>query len=283
MIVSKIYGGLAGQMLQYALGRALSLKYKTKLCLDISWFDINIEDQGGTPRSFGLHKFNTKYKIYKRNSFVKLGKLVGIMPRLQTKTENGFAYNIETESWPDNIIIDGYWFSYRYFDHIFDVLVEDFYPKKIDLQNTEMLQKIKSNSQSVALHIRRGDYVSNTNANKFHGVMGMDYYNAALSKVNEYLNNPHFFIFTDDFNWVKQNFNSLDNKTYVDFNGDANNHMDIYLMSQCKHNIIANSGFSWWGAYLNQNHKKIVIAPASWFQNNSYNTSDLKPGNWLSI
>lgn len=184
---------------------------------------------------------------------------------------------------PDNAILDGYWFSYKYFDHIRDVLRKDFTPRQIDERNQALLTQIKNTENPVAVHIRRGDYVSNPNANKFHGVLSLDYYRQAVRLITDKVPNAQFYVFSDDASWVKEHFTFLENPVFVDFNGDANNHMDIFLMSNCKHNIIANSGFSWWGAYLNDHKNKTVIAPRAWFVSKELDAKDVKPESWLSI
>jgi hypothetical protein len=139
------------------------------------------------------------------------------------------------------------------------------------------------NSNSVSLHIRRGDYLSDKNAKEFHGTLPLDYYYKAMAQLNLLYKDLKVFIFSDDMDWVKANLKLTNECVYVDFNTGENSVFDMYLMSQCKHNIIANSSFSWWGAWLNQNSSKIVIAPQLWFADKSLNTKDLIPNSWLKM
>ena len=135
---------------------------------------------------------------------------------------------------------------------------------------------------SVSLHIRRGDYVSNLEANKTHGFIGIEYYNKAISFIHEQILQPHFFVFSDDIAWARENLGLIINVVFINHNQGRSSFEDMRLMSLCKYNIIANSSFSWWGAWLNTAPDKIVITPKQWFANGQ-DTSDLMPENWLKM
>jgi hypothetical protein len=124
--------------------------------------------------------------------------------------------------------------------------------------------------------------VANKNANAHHGTCTLDYYHEAIKIMKEKIKNPYFFIFSDDIPWVKENL-KIDGDAFFITGKKIKDHEEMFLMSRCKHNIIANSSFSWWGAWLNNNPEKIVIAPKRWFNNEKINTSDLVPDNWLRI
>jgi hypothetical protein len=111
----------------------------------------------------------------------------------------------------------------------------------------------------------------------------LSYYHSAIKTITEQVENPHFFIFSDDLDWVKDNLDFIDNKTFIELDENTPDHEEMFLMSQCKHNIIANSSFSWWGAWLNQNMDKIVIAPKKWFNDTTKDTSDLIPNTWVRL
>ncbi len=143
----------------------------------------------------------------------------------------------------------------------------------------EMIQSFKS----VSLHIRRGDYVSNKVTNQVHGVCDLNYYSHAISYIAERISNTHLFVFSDDPEWAKGNLKTEIPTFFVDNNRADKDYEDLKLMRQCKHNIIANSSFSWWGAWLNQNAGKIVIAPKKWFNDKSINTKDLIPEKWIRL
>ena len=136
---------------------------------------------------------------------------------------------------------------------------------------------------AVSLHIRRGDYVSNPVTNNYHGTCSLAYYKKAVLLLKEKIENPSFFIFSDDLLWARENLDFINDMTFIDLDKSIPDHEEMHLMSQCKHNIIANSSFSWWGAWLNENSDKIVIAPKKWFSDNTINTEDLIPAKWMRI
>ena len=140
-----------------------------------------------------------------------------------------------------------------------------------------------SSSTPVSIHIRRGDYVNDSHTNSVHGTCGLDYYQNAMKLISGRVDKPTFFCFSDDIEWAKNKLHAQYPIIYVDHNGLDNASEDMRLMSQCKHNIIANSSFSWWGAWLNSNPDKIVIAPTKWFQKEDYDTRDLIPAGWIRL
>lgn len=149
-----------------------------------------------------------------------------------------------------------------------------------------MLNKINE-TESISLHVRRGDYVSNLKASSEHGVCSIDYYKKAIEHIKSKIKdkkNICFFLFSDDPIWVKDNMTFINDEIVViDFNNEEKSHEDMRLMSACKHNIIANSSFSWWGAWLNNNQEKIVVAPEKWFKVDNYDTRDLYPANFIKL
>jgi len=136
--------------------------------------------------------------------------------------------------------------------------------------------------ESVSVHIRRGDYISNPITNQYHGSLDIGYYQNALKIMLKKINNPHFFVFSDDYEWAERNIKSDSPITYIKHNS-AKNYEDLRLMSMCKHHIIANSSFSWWGAWLASNKNKMVIGPQKWFLGKKYNDADRMPENWIRI
>ena len=135
----------------------------------------------------------------------------------------------------------------------------------------------------MSLHVRRTDYVQNALTNKIHGVCDQDYYASCVRYIGDQVSNPHFFIFSDEPQWAKDNLMFDFPMTVVDCNDASRNYEDLRLMSTCKHNIIANSSFSWWGAWLNSNPNKIICAPKQWFTDSTRNTKDLIPSNWIRL
>lgn len=284
MIAIKLMGGLGNQMFQYAFGRKISLDKNTKLALDLTFF--NNQAEVDTPRHYELdcYKINPKlitkqipdskpllYPLIKRNYF------------LHRYLEKAFPFNEEALGQPDETLFQGYWQTEKYFLNIRDVLLNDFslaYP--LSDENRAIEDSIKMQT-SVSLHVRRGDYVSNANANEFHGLKGIDYYIQAVKEIKEKIGTSFkLYIFSDDMTWCKENLSTIyEDIVYVD--GDRPGYVDMWLMRQCNHNIIANSSFSWWAAWLNDNNSKVVVAPLTWFDNQSVDTSDIIPSAWIRI
>ena len=136
---------------------------------------------------------------------------------------------------------------------------------------------------SVSIHVRRGDYLTNPVTFQTHGLCDIDYYKKAIDEILDLVDKPHFFIFSDDQSWAKSNIIFGAPTDYVMHNNSLKNYEDLRLMSYCRHHIIANSSFSWWGAWLGNNPEKIVIAPKKWFNDPKIDTTDLIPDTWLRL
>ncbi len=295
MTIIRLSSGLGNQLFQYALGRNLAIKNNTNLKLYFS----SRED---TARHYALDVFNIAGQnivkkdwrdiglpdMEKRNFFSKLSRLI-IRWREQKKTINdrkiilepsfNFCPNILKAK--DNCYLSGNWQSEKYFIESEDIIRKDLTLKN-ELSNLskQWIGKIES-CASVSLHIRRGDYVSNPKTNQFHGTCDLAYYQRAISAIAKKINNPEFFIFSDDIEWAKNNL-KIDYPIYFVSDKNIPDYEELIIMSKCKHNIIANSSFSWWGAWLNNNPEKIVIAPQKWF-NAPTDTSDLIPEKWIRL
>jgi hypothetical protein len=265
-----INGGLGNQMFQYAFGYAVSQKNNTDLNLDISGFNaydlrdygLELYDIKEGPKS----KFETRYKFFldriNNGDTTFLGKIARRLSRLllgltksyhQEKIEFVFdkdVFNAKTDTY-----FSGYWQSENYFKDYRDDLLEIFKLKMLH-SKTKIYQKKIIENKSVSLHVRRGDYLA------LNQVQDMEYYYKAVSLFES--KTTHFFIFSDDLEWVKNNFDFISQKTFVELEKHTPDHEEMYLMSLCEHNIIANSSFSWWSAWLNKNDKKIVVAPEEW-------------------
>jgi hypothetical protein len=150
------------------------------------------------------------------------------------------------------------------------------------IEKNQLIAQEIGQSNAISLHVRRGDYVHNSNTLATHGLCSLDYYQTAINYITERVAQPNFFIFSDDITWVKDNLKVDFKCRFVDHNHGTESYNDMRLMSLCQHHIIANSSFSWWAAWLNPNHKKIVIAPRQWFVNDN-NVSDLFPQNWVKL
>jgi Glycosyl transferase family 11 len=178
--------------------------------------------------------------------------------------------------------LDGYWQSEKYFIDCSKLIRKDFtFKNELDSYNLKLKSKIDK-TNSVSIHIRRGDYVNNLNTNATHGLCSIDYYIKAVNYITERIESPYFFVFSDDIEWAKKNIMLNFPCQFISHNIGSKSYLDMQLMSLCKHNVIANSSFSWWGAWLNSNDNKIVIAPRKWFAVNT-DICDLIPSNWISL
>lgn len=292
MIVSRITDGLGNQMFQYALGRSLSVNRGEKLFIDTSWYsDI---EQRFTQRNYCLDSFNIKAKIIDKNfvlEFTNPKLTIGIrslyyrlqdfLPYYKKKIvkEQAFCFDPLIFNCSSNVYLNGFWQSYKYFEGIREVLVEDFRLKNPSESFLQWETKIKK-SISVSIHIRRGDYC-NRAQNPEHALLNMDYYSSAINYCFNSLGSDFvFYVFSDDLEWAKQHFSEA-NFCFV--SGIIAPEEELILMSTCSHNIIANSTFSWWGAWLNSNPDKVVVAPQRWFENIEKNPFDLLPQSWVKI
>lgn len=292
MLISNIIGGLGNQMFQYAAARALSLKLGLPLKLDTRDFSGYKLHQG-----FELNRlFNCNAEIATNNDLaktigwhrVKLAQRFLRKPQLKKIRHENYVVEPHFNYWSgikqlrDNVYLDGYWQSEQYFIEFADNIRTEFtFKLPLSDKNIEISNLI-SQVNAVSLHVRRGDYVSSPKTSATHGLCSLDYYRAAIEYVSAYVSHPYFFIFSDDMTWVKDNLDIGPSAFFIDHNTNQESYNDMRLMSACKHNIIANSSFSWWGAWLNQNAEKIVIAPKQWFSK-STDTSDLIPAAWVRL
>ena len=292
MIVVKLMGGLGNQMFQYAAAKALAEHHRVPLKVDLSFLNDRSAKENFTFREYELSCFDTVIEIAskdelsifnRKNRFIRLIlSLLGISTPTRYY-EQSFNYNESFNELPNEILLEGYFQSEKYFIQIRSLLLENFkWRSPATGVNLSLIESIKS-TNSVSLHIRRGDFVDNKVINSFHGLCDFNYYQRAISHINLITQNANFFIFSDDINWAKKMFVSSSSVVFIDHNNGKESFWDMRLMSYCKHNIIANSSFSWWGAWLNNYTHKIVIAPKRWFTDSAINTSDILPAQWIRM
>ncbi len=292
MVITNLIGGLGNQMFQYAAGLALADKHNGKILVDITGFHKYKEHNG-----YELSKlFKAGIQIathddlrnllgWRSSEFVRSNLRRAKMAKFRGKNfivEPYFHYWENFDSLSSDSYLVGYWQSPKYFETIVKRLREDFTFKiPLSVENQFLLDKI-TKKNSVSLHVRRGDYVINTKNKSIYEELNKDYYYRAIGFISERIHDPLFVVFSDDPNWVLKNIKLPDNTIYVNHNSGSESYNDMRIMSHCNHNIIANSTFSWWGAWLNANHEKIVIAPDSWFIN-SNDVKDLFPDEWVRL
>lgn len=194
-------------------------------------------------------------------------------------------FNLELLNASNNVYLDGFWQSEKYFSDIKGILRQEFTLKFPPSALFNQISDAIASACSVSLHIRRGDMANDPAANRLHGTCSLDYYDRAIQHIAKHINQPHFFIFSDDPMWVKEHLNLSFPSTLVSYQSSLHDYEELHLMSRCHHHITANSSFSWWGAWLNPRPDKIVITPKKWFGDfaDDHDTKDLIPDNWLRL
>ena len=295
MIIVKLWGGLGNQMFQYAAARRLALANDAPLKLDLGWFDRI--PRGDTPREYELHVFNCVQDVASARevkalrgvdtrrwpkAVKRLLEAAGLLVKRSCVREKHFHFDPEVLGLRGDLYLDGYWQSAKYFADAADAIRRDFtFRDAPDSVNREFAERIRG-VEAVSLHVRRGDYVAG-GASRHHVSNSLEYYAKAIAALTARLREPHFFVFSDEPAWVKENLRLDVPLTCVDLNGAGKGYEDLRLMSLCRHHIIANSSFSWWGAWLSDHPEKIVIAPRQWFARDDKNTADLIPEGWLQL
>jgi len=292
IVMAQLNGGLGNQMFQYANGLAIANRNQAPLGLDTSIL------QRETSRPFLLHHLNISAKVSSIEEINRLITFTGssfqalpeksrqkILPyyrrRIVRERSFGFDSNIFRVRPP--VYLAGYWQSEKYFTEIAGFLRKEFTLTEPLNETTRALSIEIGQYESVSIHIRRGDYVTNPVHNQYHGICSLEYYHLAVEILAKDLRQPKFFVFSDDVDWCKQHLKLDYPMGFVAHNGSDRSHEDLWLMSQCQRHIIANSSFSWWGAWLCSYPEKRVIAPIRWFNDPSIDTNDLIPTSWVRI
>ena len=284
-------------MFQYAMGRALSLSLKVPLAINLSLFsnsegaahnvwrlpffpaalgkDICVND---TPPSI-VHKCA---KYIKSRVSIRLGKSLPLFPEIVIEPHFEYWNGIAGVTPPAHLY--GYWQSEKYFSRFAGQIRKDFaFPPLPDGTGQRIAKSIRSCPNAISVHIRRGDYVSNPDVTAFHGLMGLEYYHAALERIRAEVGCSTVYLFSDDPQWGQDNFDPCGHSLeVVDLGMSEEPHHDMHLMSLCRHHVIANSSFSWWGSWLGSSDG-IVVAPKSWFADPSVNTTDICPQTWTRL
>lgn len=302
MVIVKLLGGFSNQLFQYAVGRHLAYLNKDVLKLDIELFRGEFKD------IYRLNKLNIiesiatldeihHLKNLDTSSFLIRGsRKIGIPSPYNKKSHhrekllNPYVFNPRILNLKGDIYLEGWLQNEKYFKNVRHIILNDYQLKNgLRDQNMECLYRIKK-TESVSLHIRRGEYV----VNKHFDVLPLEYYYKAIDYIKLNTGNPDIFIFTDDPDWVLNNFKNIKEYNLVSSNSDKASfyhtqydYEDLCLMKHCKHHIIANSTFSWWGAWLSDNPNKIIIAPQKWFANSvaqrNYENGSFIPKEWMKI
>ena len=284
MIIVRIWEGLGNQLFQYAYARALQLRTGQKVYLDTERIYKESLEKKGIERECGLDNFkielseaSEKKKLFfflKQDNLIK--KILFMLsehnlgvPGFYLEKELQFKNELKTIRGVKYLM--GWFQNEKYFAEYREVLLKEITPKK-KIKISSVLRKILNSYNTVSVHVRRGDY------KKINNVLPVSYYETALKQIEGKICSPFYIVFSDDIEWVKNNLKFGENVMYMS-NGRYKDYEELLLMSRCKHNIIANSTFSWWGAWLNRNPDKIVIAPRQWMSNQRI----IVPDNWSII
>lgn len=289
MIVATITSGLGNQLFQYAFARQLSLKYGAKIYFDTGFYKT--EYSRVTNRSFKLNKFNIAYSDVNIISDYLLKAtrrlpLRNLPPLIKYINEKQFHFDKQVSQEKAMFLVtNGYWQSEKYFIGAEKTIRSELtFTNKHSMEFYHYLNLIQKAENPISVHIRRGDYVHHPIFSQTFGFIGEAYYHRALELMNARQNQPSYFIFTDDQEWAEHHIPQHISKVFVKNSGEDADLDDLHLMSLCNHHIIANSSYSWWGAWLGTNLGKMVIAPQNWFKNKpDSDTKDLLPDSWLKI
>lgn len=290
MVIVRLIGGLGNQLFQYAAARSIAHAHGVPLKIDITPFSkyklhkyslgvFNITAEVAAPEEIA--------RVQCRDSLASLCKwlpaLIQPYYRRPIVKERSFSFDKNIFNVDDDVYLDGYWQSESYFKEIEAIIRRELTVGTApDAENRRVAEAI-TKSQAVSLHVRRGDYVANSKMNKIFGTCSLAYYRAAAERIAGQMVQPHFFVFSDDPEWVRNNLQLEYETSYVTHNDADKNYEDLRLMSLCRHHIIANSSFSWWGAWLNPDKNKIVISPDKWFLSGNFDTKDIIPSSWIKL
>jgi hypothetical protein len=293
MVIVKLKGGLGNQLFQYAVGRRIAYERNTVLKLDRFSYERK------PLRSYRLGHFNIVEHLASPWEVARCGqlhvnRLLKRAYQLATRLAGPYTYSVIDEHDPDSleraladrpgdIYLTGYWQSESFFKPIEDIVRQELTVKTPPTPANAVLAQEMARTESISLHVRRGDYVTDPKTFRRHGVCSLEYYAAAINRLSQTVREPHFYVFSDDMEWVRENLKLAHPVTYVAHNGAEQDYEDLRLMAHCRHHIIANSTFSWWGAWLCAHPGKTVIAPHQWFADPARDTSYLIPPAWHRI
>lgn len=286
MIVTHFFGGLGNQLFQFAIGRALADRLGVELRLDTRYFDRP------RPDNLCIQHFGHGCAEADRSRLPAM-RHDGLLPYAWAKLrgspfttfrESGLAYRPEFETLGDATWLRGYWQTEKYFRDHADRVRAGLEITTPPMPETADVMREQDKVFAVSLHVRRGDYVSNAKFNATHGTCDLDYYSRAAEHVAKACKGDVvFFAFSDEPEWVRDNLRLPHDMRIVSHNGVLTNYDDIRLMSRCRHHVVANSSFSWWGAWLNPDPDKMVIAPKRWFADPDMQQHDIVPEDWLRL
>jgi hypothetical protein len=292
MVIVRLMGGLGNQMFQYAMGRALAHARQAPVKVDFELLKADAK------RTYALDGWNvsapvaTLFEVLRIRAANKLSwKLKPsapfyVRPVLREQT---FLFDPDALRAPQRCLLIGYWQSEKYFKNIEATIRQEFTLRIAPGDKTQEVARAIQSCNSVCVHVRRGDFISEPHTQQAHGTCSLEYYRQAAEYIAQRIPDLRFFVFSDNAQWVRENLALGVPITVIDHNppGDGHapgrEHEDMWLMSLCKHAVLANSSFSWWGAWLNPVRDRIVVAPRQWFGSLGHETRDLIPEHWTRM
>lgn len=287
MKIVRFLGGLGNQMFQYAFYAALSQRFK-HVKADIAGF-----------KGYHLHNGFEMESIFKVKLKYASNFEVGLLDTQNRQwkyrkmrrllfVRGGYYEERDLFSYDENLLNDasslllwGYWQNWRYVESVAERLRNEFvFPAASTPDNRSLLRELEQQESSVAIHVRRGDYLENP---YLGGLVDVNYFRKGVSMIRNMVNNPRFYVFSDDVTWCKENLGLAEEALFVDWNRGDESYRDMQLMANCKHAIISNSSFSWWGAWLIENQSKKIIVPQLWYRAHGISTDDMHPTTWIRI
>lgn len=294
MIFIDLKGGLGNQMFQYAMGKELAYLSKETMKLDLGFLSTVKNQSNLTVRNYELSIFNIQEDFatdaeVKKYKNLRTRILNRFFPNYRANPyvkEKYFNFDPSISSLRGDHYFDGHWMSEKYFSHVKSEIRSEFTFKRKILDEGKSIHSEILNSNSVCIHVRRGDYVHNPTIAKLHQTTSLNYFEHGISLVKSRVKDPVFFIFSDDINWCVKHLNGLENVHFIErelAGKGADNSDYLQLMVACKYFVISNSTFSWWAAWLSTHPDKIVVAPQNWFNDKKIVTKDIYPANWIRI
>ena len=293
MIIVEFMGGLGNQMFQYAMGKSLSTHLNTDLKFDLTALLDRTPKENFAYREYDLDVFNLSTeratqkeidRFFKQSKY----KFIRLLKNLTINKINPhpvfrephFHYTPAVYDLPKNSYLAGYWQSPKYFENIKEDLRKDFTFKENLLPVSKGISYDILTHNSVCINVRRSDFLTNS----FHGACDMKYFIPSIEIITSKVQNPHFFIFSDDIPWCEDNFRLDYPVTFVKHEHKGFKFSNyLQLMSMCRHFIIPNSSFAWWAVWLNGEKNKIVVAPKTWVTDPTWDSKDLVSPDWIRV
>jgi hypothetical protein len=283
MVTVRLTGGLGNQLFQYAAARAVAERTDAQMQTDVGFLSGDPQ-RGYELDQFGIDSKHVASRLLRPelSRFHRTDNAISrIFFRCPVIRERHFHFDERLTTAPGNVYLIGYWQSEKYFSAIARELRRELRPASLSDAAKQLERQIRE-ATAVAIHVRRGDYVSNPIIAERHGICSPRYYRDAIEKLTSMIGVARYFIFSDDPAWCAENLR-VPGETVIASSRTTHAIEDLYLMSVCNHNVIANSSFSWWGAWIGSSNSRIVIAPNRWFSGAEYETQDLIPSSWIRM